>query len=677
MELHILRCPTCNGPVEVRSGIVRCGSCRQRFDTIAGVLDLRTANGSAAARAPVEEVSIAESLTLQAALRTVAVGPCTSAMRGGHVLEGTEYAWSVFLDMRPGRRVLDLGCGFGARSARPARQGACVIAVETRESAAAFTWRRLTSHTQPGVEAEVAVLLVSDYQRLPLRDRSIDVVLLPVDLQCASHEIVKAPGSRLADARTQPARDIRLARVQARALLSEVRRVLAPNGQVGLVAANAWSFDRLYTKARVGMSRAWAGIRRTPTCDSAGRNQIEASAKRPLYGLDGYRGLLHGAGLSVTTCLAQSRSRAGDLTALRSLDGPRLGLKLTDLRARLRASPRCVPEFALVARHGSGPGVNLLGRVLDAVGTVMNATENTRARRLHVSRKDKLVIDAVIGTSPVIVRIALSEGAEEAESRSARTLQHLYQHRPEGVWYPRLLASGVVDGLNYAAEERLTGIPMGRAPAMEDADRAFEVVSDLLDCINPGLAGSAFASLDDEYYAHSVRSHLDRVLSVVGEEAPRQRLLQVCESNLRGLDIRPGIRHGDLSMSNIFMHGERASAALIDWEDASIQGLPILDVHSFLLSWAIARGKAVTLSEAFHRLHIRSLTTEEQAFMSREYARTGTCDEAHVALVHLTWIQLVSRLLAFSFMQTPGPLRFYVYDVLGTLLNDRQSWQGK
>jgi SAM-dependent methyltransferase len=112
------------------------------------------------------------------------------------------------LPLRPGTRVLDLGCGAGRHAFEALRRGATVLAVDADEDelapvTAMATAMREAGEAPPGARA---VALAGDATALPLPDASVDVVIaaevlehIPAD-QAALDEIARVlrPGGTLA-----------------------------------------------------------------------------------------------------------------------------------------------------------------------------------------------------------------------------------------------------------------------------------------------------------------------------------------------------------------------------------------------------------------------------------------------------------------------------------------------
>lgn len=116
------------------------------------------------------------------------------------------------LEVAPGQRVLDVGCGRGETAAEIRRRGADVVAIDYSWDAVVLTAERLDT----GEPAERPAVVQANAVALPFQDGSFDRVLL-------SDVIEHVPWS------------------MGEQLLQEVRRLLAPGGRAVVhTAPNLW-----------------------------------------------------------------------------------------------------------------------------------------------------------------------------------------------------------------------------------------------------------------------------------------------------------------------------------------------------------------------------------------------------------------------------------------------------
>ena len=671
LGFSFLLCPHCGGELQTDAPPAGCARCAHQLTIRNGVLDLRGGEHSLAADdVPSNDNETSSRHPVPKQTSSLAAALPAPSFRHAHLFEGAEFAWKLFLDIRPGMRVLDLGCGYGARALSLARHGVEVLAVETDPAAARFAAARLREALG---ERAPLVVLASAMAAVPIRHRSIDVVVFPVDLRAASpvanrHTAVPCDGLS-AVAQTRP-------RAALRQLVSDVAGIMTDNGQLVLVAENRWSFDRLVTKLR----RAMRGVQHL-TAQSLSANKWRSGSDRvdesePMCGFLGYRRLLAQIGVEVTTTLVQRRNHVHQLHELRERFEPARRMPGGVITARMRRMLGLMPEYAFVARRRGDRAPHLLHRVLAHLGRELDATETVGARRLLISRKDKLVVTTRMGSHRVVVRLTLSDAAHAAEQRSVAMLRQLEQWCPGASWYPHLLASGEVDGQWYAAEQQLNGY------ALRDLLRTRGDVSDLhfarqlLQAMNPNPDALPRPTLEGEHYHRLVSSPLERVRGVLDDAGLGQPIADVLSSTLHGVHIALGVSHGDFGFSNVFVD-EAQAPMLIDWEDATTQGVPVVDCLSFLLSRMVTYRRVNTYAQALCCLATHQLKDEEEEFLASTYQRYQIPMAWHGALVCLCWVQTVSRLTAFSFLHNDESKRFYLHDVAQSLLasfnNDRQQ----
>ena len=116
--------------------------------------------------------------------------------------------------MKPGERVLDIGCGRGELAFQAAARGAEVTGIDFSESAIAIANSTLAQHEEP-IRSRVRFMCV-DAGKLDIPDSSIDCVfLIDVVEHISAHEMD--------------------------AVLSESARILKPGGRMVIYTPNVWT----------------------------------------------------------------------------------------------------------------------------------------------------------------------------------------------------------------------------------------------------------------------------------------------------------------------------------------------------------------------------------------------------------------------------------------------------
>ncbi|WP_138733635.1 class I SAM-dependent methyltransferase [Modestobacter excelsi] len=144
------------------------------------------------------------------------------------------------LDVRPGMRVLDLGCGEGRHAFEAYRRGASVLAVDWGQSEVATTaeWLGAIAAAGEAPTGATAGVARGDLRALPVPDASVDRVI-------ASEVLEHIPDDRTA--------------------LAEIARVLRPGGRVAISVPRygperiCWALSDSYHANEGGHIRIYRG----------------------------------------------------------------------------------------------------------------------------------------------------------------------------------------------------------------------------------------------------------------------------------------------------------------------------------------------------------------------------------------------------------------------------------
>ena len=642
----MIRCPRCTGPLAETFPALSCAACDATFSTRDGVIDLSATFAATGGLQPGDRPLLLEDNSLDRALRDACRESAPgNACREAHAFEGTEYAWKVFVAAAPGLRVLDLGCGFGARALSLARHGCAVTAVAAARRTAMFTAARLAS-ASASAKVPHRVLVLAGLARLPLSDRSVDLVLLPLDLACDRGDW-KAP-----------------CRIDA--MMAEVDRVLTPDGVAMLMGANRWAAHRIARRFR-----GWITGRTPPTARPGARTSASAGAASThdaeLLGLGGYQRSLRNAGLRGAASWILVRDASGDLVGLRDAmtrvhaPGARVSLKM-----RIKRSVAFAPEFAILATRGERRQASLIERALDAVAQSLPATPHAGGVRVagyYVSRKDKLVADLRTSGGSLIMRLCLSPAARAAEERAASMLRSLATAYPDASWFPRVLSAGEIDGLFCSAEQKLDGQSLLMLRSTLDESQLLQAAQGVLRHTNPDANVLRDVALDGDLWHELVTARIEK-LSQFSEFADRlASLKQWLDVRLRGLNVRIGVVHGDVSLNNVFVR-DSGDHALIDWENSTTRALPIFDGIAFLRSVHTQRHPRDDDGTGRARLAFSPLSDVEETFLRAQYERFGLARTYHAPLVYLQWLHAITCNLDFAFMQSAANIDRHIDAVL-------------
>jgi SAM-dependent methyltransferase len=144
------------------------------------------------------------------------------------------------LDVRPGMRVLDLGCGEGRHAFEALRRGAAVLAVDwgSAEVSTTLTWLQAIAAAGEAPAGASAGVARGDLRALPVPDASVDRVI--------ASEVLE----HIADDRTA---------------IAEIARVLKPGGRVAVTVPRygperiCWALSDAYHANEGGHLRIYRG----------------------------------------------------------------------------------------------------------------------------------------------------------------------------------------------------------------------------------------------------------------------------------------------------------------------------------------------------------------------------------------------------------------------------------
>lgn len=642
-ESH-LRCPLCRGAV-AGGNEIRCSQCETRFSTIAGAIDFRKGTfgvETSIGEVPSELIRFAN-LSPEELIREICVRESKrkGSYRVQHLLEGTEYLWKLFVDPGPGLRILDLGCGYGARSASLARHGSELIAIAHDFLPAAVTAVRLARTSAPPTRHAHSVLIMSGLEMLPLKTSCIDFVVLPIDLAAGERSMWAEPCT-------------------AESLMSEVHRVLKPSGQAVLMAANRMAADRVVATMKRAVSRVYASLERHATSEVRTKSDEDGGGLRGLWT---YRRMLARAGLLTEETWILVRDASHTLVALRDAQSRLLRPLGTGVKSRIKRTVAFAPEFALVAQRGRRSRAPLIERIIEAVATKLRANQTSepalRIVRYHVSRKDKVVAELDAGGSPLILRLCLSPAAQLAEGNATAVLRDLTRVRPDATWYPRMIHAGDIDGLFFTVEAKIEGRSLSTLSTALSEAEVLNCASEVLHWLNPDIATESSVLFEGALYEALVTLPLQRLSKIVTSQVIIGRLQRAFAQRLQGLPAIVGFGHGDLSLSNALVRSDGTNA-LIDWENGSRETLPILDAIGFVGSVDARRDPSHLPGRARAKVAAGRLSSAQESFLAREYARGRLPRQAHAALVYLQWVHATVGNMDFSFMQQPQNIERYV-----------------
>ena len=551
------------------------------------------------------------------------------------LLAGRHGSWRGYLALPPGGRVLCLGSGYGAVVESLAPHCRQVVVLEPDPARLRFVRQRIGIFN---AEDDVVLVRAAAGETLPFASGSFDAVIMAEPL---------GPGG--------PAR-----------LLGEARRVLREGGQVLLITDNRFSlalpsgwWDRwdaapkpLPILARTsGLLLAWA------------RRQNGPQALPTLCRRLSDRGFTDVR----TYGLWPSRRQFDEVIPLYDGRPAALPGKPPSWRQRLKQHGLFLPAHCVTAWAGGERQPTSYERIYAAAARQIAGGQDAApllALRHILTRKDKMIVQAMRDAEPVIVRIPFSRAAAEAEARHAAALARLADTHPGLA--PRPLAAGQIDGFDYRVETALPGAALSTIRGRVGPEAVLHRAANLLALMNPA-ASLVQAPLAGAAYDRLIEARLERLFRLVRERDQQVRLRAFFRDRLSGVSLTFGLVHGDFSRSNIYLDGD--NAGIVDWEAADFDDLPILDAIGFLESVLRPLGARRSLAESFYalaRLELPSMA--EERFLFAQYERLGIERGHHRALTYLRWLRQIDHLLPYWLNYDPRGQAYYIHQVVRLLL---------
>jgi aminoglycoside phosphotransferase (APT) family kinase protein len=333
-------------------------------------------------------------------------------------------------------------------------------------------------------------------------------------------------------------------------LLEACGRVLCPGGRIALLARNPGT---LLHDALHGVRSLLAG----PAADSSGLAR---------WRRDG---------------LVRAASSAGFVDLQAFACTPASPMPITVEVVGLSGRSRPAAWLLTAARPGDGSPFALeemLRRVSAHVGKAPEAWSLERVT--HSERGKSIALCRGTGEG-VVLRIARCEAMRRDEERSAALLATIGAERGIAGWVPRPLASGSVDFIDYHAQTRLPGRPLGAVLTEANRSTYVEQAGAFLRALNPRIESKGAEALADTCGAHVGEPMIPFALRHLESVELRERAAAAVSRALERVACRRGIVHGDFGTGNILVDDGRISG-VIDWEAAYDDGPPVFDAINLL-----------------------------------------------------------------------------------------------
>lgn len=495
-------------------------------------------------------------------------------------------------------------------------RGAAYVIVLDRD------FERLASVRRQALERgldHVFVARVVNSLRVPLPDASVDLIVVPG----LGEWFLRVGGRR------------RMPAARAGALFSELRRVLAPGGQVYVAADNRLGLLRLVGQPRRACTTYTATVLRR-AAEAAGFAECHLFAPLP------FRHKFHQIidlerGDTMNFCANPYRVRG---RAVRSLvrawevcnghvDLERRLYPFLPGFAAVLSTDRDVPSFAQ--------------RILAHVG----AAGTPLARYYVRGRGTAVLVAGGEENDGRVVRLPLDRAAEQSCAHHHRALSALAidTRIPPllRALFPTPLGEGVLSGQPYFVESAMSG-DSGRlyyARPQRRYDRATIAAGAVLGMLRRTTESDA--TIDDAEFERLCGGWLAELADMLGED--QRALLERVAASLRrtlvGRTLALGWYHGDYDFANLLYGPDDEVCGIIDFELFEPRGLPLID-HLVLLASRPVRQRNVGFGTLFlESILPRRLPPLEAELLDVELRRLGVDDELYRALALCCWLEHV------------------------------------
>lgn len=646
-----LNCPACLAVLEATTGSLRCAACRRDYPIADGIADLRQGRKdyyfNPVPRPQMAEVTAhAERRDWPKAIRRFIEGAKHNREWLDNLVTDGRYAWKLFLDLPPGARVLDLGCGLGNLTKNIAPHVGEVCALDLTWERLQFARRRFALFNR---DDRIALVAGGDGKHLPFADASFDCVMLSGVLEWVADD-----DSAWVGVEGKAARALKMLaahfgatnprRVQL-AFLKEIGRVLKPGGQLFVGIENRLSYEYF-----LGLPDHHAGVRYASLLPRGLATlytmwRARAPYRTYTYAHPGHRRLMADAGFARTRFLGLTPGYS-HLSSILPYDEPgarfdaprRVGWK-----EAIRSSKLFVPAYGVIASKSAAASPSLFERIAQEIEQRCNAPlRHVGAPR--VTGRAKLIAHAKLGAEDVVLRIALNDESRRGEAANHEALHWLGEDR-DAAKAPRPIARGMTQGVAWFVEQGARGEPMQRLLQQPGHVDHLAGVAEVLSVLNPDLPGAAAVALEGEGFERWVGEPLRRLAPCVEDDASIASARAGLARHLAGAQTRVGRVHGDFNPEN-FCWSDGTVTGVVDWEQASRDGLPILDAINCVEGALRVAGKTHSVADSVAMLlEPERLPAAYRSFLDAQFDRAGCGIGSRRGFVLLYWLQHVDKQL--------------------------------
>ena len=587
-----------------------CLQCGRKYEEIEGITDLRVSRKDYYFNPvpPQEMEELTDAMwevgwpkTIQRFLRNVR----NKKDWVDNLLSDGRYAWKLFLPLNPETVLLDLGCGLGNLTVNLAPHVQHTYAMDLTFARLQFAKRRI-QHLP--IREKVSFLAGGDGQHLPFPDQSLDGVILSGVLEWVGegelsweqspNKIFKALNMMMSNCGGTSPRSIQCH------FLRDIVRVLKPTGFVFIGIENRLNYEYFLGRPDHHSGLLFGSLLPRVLATAYSIIKTYKPYRTYTYSINGYKRLLKYADISHLKFLGLSPGYS-NLRTIIPLEGKWKGwqVKGESIREKIKIHKKFVPAYGILAsNHDFVDSSDLLSGILRQVESQIFGTVTEKKITLssmHLTDKNKGIAFGQAENFPIVLKFPFSRFGENGEIRNWEFLKFVEKKKFFDVMKcSRTLAIGQENKQRFFVEHRVPGTLLHYSNK-EMLPRYYLGVYELLLSWENAIP-SCQAPLVGAKYDEQVTQHLSNLESFFQLESLFESISDYFKKNLMGVDFHCGLRHGDLSVSNIFV-GEGGISGLIDWENYELEGLSFFNALDFL--WSVSRrikgtvGIAATLRE--------------------------------------------------------------------------------
>jgi ubiquinone/menaquinone biosynthesis C-methylase UbiE len=643
-----LACPRCAGAVSDRGSELACVACGASYPVRDGIADFRCHRYdyyfNPLPRQEMEDLTrAAQSQPWQDTIHRFLKGVKQNPEWFDDLVVDGRYAWKLLLRLPENATVLDLGCGLGNLVKNVAPNVGRVVALDLTIERLRFARERFQRFN---ASDRITLLAGGDGAYLPFPDGSFDCVTLSGVL-----EWVAADGDwSRGDTRAKRAAGAFLSffgssnpRATQKRFLKEIGRILKPGGQVFIAIENRLSY--CYFGGRPDHHSAlWFGSLLPRFFANLYAMVARRSPYRTYtYSMNGLRRLLGSAGFASTEFygLTPGYTELAELLPLQT-ENQLWQPPAARGRDRIKRNRHFVPAYGVIASRHPTQRPSLAEILETELRSQLNVNGGAiRFRRFSVTDKNKGIIDVEADGRSLVVKVPFNDAIAARAARNYRFLEQAREGAALSKLIPQPVARGEIRGIQYYAEERVAGQPLGTVLQSHNVATWLDAADSFLKALNPCLHERVPAPLSGESYHQQVLEPLERVGRII-DTSLSGRLRRFFDSRLQGRNLRTGSVHGDFCDSNIFVRGTSV-VGVIDWDDSSTTAIPAVDAINLVHSVDRLLNRRSSTAESVLRLsNFTRLADGERSFLQTNYERCGVDSSDHLALVLLYWLRHVA-----------------------------------